>query len=441
MAKAVISNKIYLDMPEEGFGDIEKRLTYRIAPTKGGTTYKVGGRKISLVETIRAYTRVTPRILAIPQGRQDLIPSEYEIVDKRVYNKVPFPLPRFPLNEHQQLIYDQVDDTCFINALVGWGKTFTALWLAKKLGQKTLIITHTLALRDQWCNEVEKLFGTRPGIIGSGIEDVDDHFIVVSNVQTLNKVRDKYIKEFGTVIVDESHHITASTFTETLECFHARYRIGLSGTMIRTDGKHVLFNNSFGDKIYKPPKSNTVDPKVRILKTGIMLTPGVPWVNKMNDLLYDDDYQKFIAELALAQIAKGHRVLVTADRVEFLERVYEYIGKETCVLITGSSETKSQAVRESLLAEVTAGTKMCVAASRQIFTEGISLNILSCTILAVPTSNKALLEQLIGRIMRIHPSKLDPVVIDLNFSGPDSRKQNNERLAFYIEKGWDIDVL
>ena len=172
-----------------------------------------------------------------------------------------------------------------------------------------------------------------------------------------------------------------------------------------------------------------------------MLTPGVPWVNKMNNLLYDDDYQQFIAGLAKAQIAKGHRVLVTADRVEFLQKVYEYIGKETCVLITGSNETKSQSVREALLAEVTAGTKMCVAASRQIFTEGISLNILSCTILAVPTSNKALLEQLIGRIMRLHPDKLDPVVIDLNFSGNDSRKQNNERLAFYMEKGWDIDVI
>lgn len=296
-----------------------------------------------------------------------------------------------------------------------------------------------MALRDQWADEIETMFGHRPGVIGSGLEDIEDHFIVVSNIQTLVKVADKYAKEFGTVIVDEMHHIPASTFTSTLDVFHARYRIGLSGTIVRKDGKHVLFHNSFGPVVYKPPKSNTIDPRVRIMKTGVMLNPTVPWVNKMNELLYSEDYQQFIASLAKVQIARGHRVLITADRVEFLEKVTEYIGKDVAVLITGSSETKSQEVRKGLLNEVNDGKKMCVVASRQIFTEGLSLNILSCVILAVPTGNRIILEQLIGRIMRKHPDKLPPEVIDLNFSGYDSRKHNNDRLGFYLEKGWVID--
>lgn len=440
MAKAVISNKIYLDKPDEGFESIEKALTYKIAPTDGNSTMVIRGKRISKIETVKNFTRVTTKVLSIPQGRFDLIPEYYEVLDRRVYNEVPFPNPKFELNEDQLPIYNSVEDSCFINAAPGWGKTFTALHIARKLAQKTLIITHTVALRDQWAGEIEKMFGHPPGLIGSGTFDVEDHFIVVSNIQTLVKVADNYAKEFGLVIVDEAHHLPATTFTSTLDKFHARYRIGLSGTMTRKDGKHVLYTDSFGPTVYKPPKSNTIDPVVRILKTGKQLTHGVPWVNKMNDLLYDEDYQQFIANIAKAQIAKGHRVLITADRVEFLEKVSEFIGKDTCVLITGSTETKSQEVRERLLKEVSDGHKMCVAASRQIFTEGLSLNILSCVILAVPSGNKTILEQLIGRIMRKHKIKemLPPEVIDLQFAGYDSKKHNNDRIAFYLEMGWEI---
>ena len=84
---------------------------------------------------------------------------------------------------------------------------------------------------------------------------------------------------------------------------------------------------------------------------------------------------------------------------------------------------------------------MCVAGSRQIFSEGISINCLSCVILAVPTSNPISLEQIIGRIMRMHPGKLDPVVLDMNFSSGAERRQNSARLAFYASKGWEVETI
>ena len=82
--------------------------------------------------------------------------------------------------------------------------------------------------------------------------------------------------------------------------------------------------------------------------------------------------------------------------------------------------------------------KLCVAGSRQIFSEGISINVLSCVILAVPISNDSLLEQIAGRIMRIHEDKLQPLIIDMNFSGFSDKKQNNDRLSLYMRKGWKI---
>ena len=112
--------------------------------------------------------------------------------------------------------------------------------IAAKLGQKTLVVTHTSALRDQWAEEVEKLYGFMPGIIGGGKYSINGP-IVVGNVQSIVKNMDVVAKGFGTIIMDEAHHTPATTFTNIINECHGRYRIALSGTMTRKDGKHCLF--------------------------------------------------------------------------------------------------------------------------------------------------------------------------------------------------------
>ena len=427
--KVVISNRLYFrPESEEHQKHIIKELTYRIE-------LKTGQKgKYKTIEVIKNYKMMAGGIISIPQGRMDLIPEDHEIVDKRVLNPVPFPLPRIALRAAQVPVYDQVDDSCFINAKVGWGKTFTALNIARKLGQKTLIITHTAMLRDQWRDEIRALFGMEPGIIGSGKFDIEDHAIVVGNVQTVTKVLDKISKEFGTVILDEAHHVPATTFSAIIDSIYSRYRIALSGTMLRTDGKHVIFKDYFGPILIQPPASDTLNPIVKQLETGIRLPSTQTWVQKINTLLYNEDYQVFVAGIARVEISKGHSVLIVADRVEFLNNVKELIGAN-CVLITGETDYDT---RKSLIARVEAGEAMCVAGSRQIFSEGISINRLSCVILAVPTANPISLEQIIGRIMRQHPDKLDPVVIDLQFSSGPEKRQNAARAGFYLSKGWKV---
>lgn len=428
MPKAVISNRIYIDNPGKDHSKhVIQTLTYKIHKD-------TGSKKFSSVETIKNYKLLAGGIISMPQGRLDLIPADWELVDKRVLNPVPFPTPKYELRDDQRVVYDEVTDTCFINALVGWGKTFTALHVARKLGQKTLVITHTTALRDQWVEEVEALFGMQPGVIGSGKFDIEDRAIVVGNIQTIVKNLEPLQKEFGTIILDEAHHCPATTFAGTVDAFHARYRIALSGTMIRKDGKHILFQDYFGTTVYKPPQANTINPAVHIVKSGITLKPGATWVEKINDLTQNDNYRRFIAGVANLHISKGHSVLVVADRVEFLEKVKEYVG-ETCVLVTGETDFEArQRVKEQILNK----EKMCIAGSRQIFAEGISINILSCVILAVPMSNDSLLEQIVGRIMRPHEGKLDPIVVDIQFAGWADKKQNTDRLGLYLRKGWEV---
>ena len=428
MAKAIISNRIYLDNPGvEHTKHVIKSLTYKIHKD-------TGSKKFASVETIKNYKSLIKGILSIPQGRTDLIPHDYEIVDKRILVPAPFPVPKFELYEDQQTIYDEVDGTCFINAMPGWGKTFTALHLARKFGQKTLVITHTAALRDQWVEDVETLFGCECGIIGGGDLNHEDHFITIANIQTLVKHTAELSKEFGTVILDEAHHCPATTFAGTVDSFHAKYRIALSGTMIRKDGKHILFKDYFGTKVLKPPVSNTIPPTIHMVKSGITLKPNVTWVDKITDLTQNDNYRKFISSIATMHITEGHSVLIIADRVEFLEKVKEYVG-ETCLLVTGNTSFEDrQRAKEQILAK----EKMCIAGSRQIFSEGISINILSCVILAVPMSNDSLLEQIAGRIMRMHEGKLDPIIVDIQFAGYADKKQNTDRLGLYLRKGWQV---
>lgn len=427
MAKAILSNRIYLDVTPELTSSLIRALTYKIKKNIPGATH------FSQFEIIKNYKLIGKTVMSIPIGRPDLIPAGFEIIDKRTLHELPFPTPKLEMLPAQQIVYDAVDDMCFINAMVGWGKTFCALHIARKLGQKTLVVCHNTMLRDQWADEVEKLYGMPVGIIGSGKFDID-HSIVIGNIQTLTKIIPKISKEFGTIIVDEAHHCPASTFMTFIDGMYARYKIGLSGTMMRKDGKHVLFKDFFGHKVHQPPASNTMTPSVRIVKTGISLAQGEPWVKKMNILLYDPDYQKFIAHAARMQMEKGHKVLVIADRVEFLQNVGELIG-DSCVCITGGTTYEE---RTELKRQIESGEKSCIAGSRQIFSEGISVNILSCVILAAPIANDALLEQIVGRIMRNHENKLEPLVLDMNFSGGSDRKQNKDRQAFYARKGWTV---
>ena len=195
-------------------------------------------------QVIKNMQRINTNLISIPIGRTDLIPDEYEVVDKRVEIPVDLPEFKFDLRQSQKDVYNAIEDNGIINAWVSWGKTFTGLAIAGKLGQKTLVVTHTVPLRNQWAKEVEKVFGITPGIIGSGKFEIDAP-IVIGNTQTLYRNLLTIRKAFGTVILDEMHHVSSPTFSRIIDSNYCRYKLGLSGTIERKDGKHVVFRDYF----------------------------------------------------------------------------------------------------------------------------------------------------------------------------------------------------
>ena len=384
---------------------------------------------------IKNVRKIRNGLVSIPVGRFDLIPEGYEIKDKRVLLPVDFPKFGFDLRESQQDVYDAIEDNAIINAFVSWGKTFTALAVAAKLGQKTLVVTHTVSLRTQWEKEIRKVFGIEPGIIGSGKYDISPP-IVVGNIQTLYKLRGKIEKEFGTIIIDECHHIPANTFSKLVDASYARYKIGLSGTVQRKDGKHVIMPDYFGHTKFTPPKENYMEPTIEVIQTKIRFMDGakIPWANRINDLVRQEEYGKLICFLAAAYRKQGHKVLLLSDRVYFLKRVKETLG-EHCELITGEVPL---AEREKKIERVQSGKVDILLGTQSIFSEGISVNPLSCLILATPVSNTPLLTQLVGRVIREYPGKIDPVVVDINLKGKTAEKQAKLRLGHYLQQGYNV---
>ena len=425
--KAVISDRIYLEVLPHQQQNIDKELTYSIPSFKYGDPPLI----------IKNMAMIRQGLVAIPVGRLDLIPTDHEITDKRTDIPVEFPKFNLTLRPSQQEVYDQIGDGGIINAWVSWGKTFTGLAIAGKLGQKTLVVTHTLALRKQWEDEVEKVFGFKAGIIGSGKFEID-HPIVIGNIQSLYRKIPEIRQEFGTIILDEMHHCSAPTFSRIIDKNCARHKIGLTGTLQRKDGRHVVFRDYFGDNVLKPPKENFMVPKVNILRLDIRFMDGnnIPWANRVNELAYNPEYQHSVAMTAASYAAKGHKVLVVSDRVDFLKNCAKLTG-DNAVCVTGAIHHEDRADIIKQIFE----DKDVLYGTQSIFSEGISLNILSCLILATPVNNEPLLTQLIGRIIRDYEGKQQPVVVDINLIGKTAKRQASLRLGYYLKQGYEISTL
>lgn len=421
--KAVLSNRIYLSVDEKLKKKLDKELTYLI-PSYNPTDPP---------QVIKNMATIRPSLVTIPIGRSDLIPEGYEIVDKRISAPVDFPAFLPELYTDQLEVFNAVSDNCILNAKPGWGKTFTGLAIASKLGQKSLIICHTAALVDQWKEEVEKVFNITPSLIAGTKEELDGPIVIGGTKKLYNRIP-LVQKEFGAVFLDEMHHVSSPTFGKLLDTNYSRYKIGLSGTIERKDGKHVVFRDYFGSHVLKPKPSNYMQPEVHLIPTGIQFPSSGAWPQRLNGLVYNEEYQHLVALLAATYEAKGHKVLILSSRVDFIKACAELAGENTAY-ITGEVSKED---RKRIKTEVLEGKVTKLFATQSIFSEGISINPLSCVILAEPNNNMPLLEQIIGRVQRKCEGKPTPVVVDLQLLGSTAKRQASNRLGFYMKQGYPI---
>jgi superfamily II DNA or RNA helicase len=179
-------------------------------------------------------------------------------------------------------------------------------------------------------------------------------------------------------------------------------------------------------------------PKVDIVKTDIRFLDGsyTPWAERINHLVNTEEYVHTISMIAAKYAAEGHKVLVVSDRVAFLKVCHRLVG-DNSVCITGDMEFGEREKTMKLVGK----SKNILFGTQAIFSEGISLDALSCLVLGTPVNNEPLLTQLIGRIIRKLPNKRQPTVVDIHLKGKTASRQANARMGYYMKQDYKVNVL
>jgi hypothetical protein len=183
---------------------------------------------------------------------------EHDFIDERKKQKIISYLFNAQLRDHQLTVVEYIakKDLGVIVAPPGSGKTIVALKIISDKQQPALIIVDRKQLVEQWTERVETFLGipkNEIGKIGQGKSKVGKK-ITIATIQSLSKELGKADAEniltaFGTIIVDECHHIPAETFRNTISKLQTFYLYGLTATPFRkyNDGKLIFIH--LGDVI------------------------------------------------------------------------------------------------------------------------------------------------------------------------------------------------
>lgn len=150
-----------------------------------------------------------------------------------------------------------------IKCFCGFGKTACSIYLATKIGVKTLFVVDKDSLFKQWIQEIAKFTGIGPediGIIKGTNFIVEDKPFVVTTVQTLVSKIKREPKEmyermkaagFGLVFFDECHNTSASEkYSKASILMSAPSIIGLSATPFKPGAQDILMKNVIGEILY-----------------------------------------------------------------------------------------------------------------------------------------------------------------------------------------------
>ncbi len=311
--------------------------------------------------------------------------------------------------------------------------TFLGTYLIGNYKKPTLIICHTKLLAYQWLEALQNLLeGVEIGFIGDGKESIKPITVAIykSLLTRLDKVHDK----FEVIFVDEAHLCPAETFSQAVNGVNARVKIALSATPTRKDGLHVILPDYFGPNRIIAESVDKLSAKVQIVSTKTafnVINPNRDWTRQLTKLSKNKPYLNLIAQIATDKIAYGRCPLILSERIEMLEELQTLIPKS--VLLVGSTKNTE---REDILKN--AGTKYSSILSTRIFDEGISCHRLDTLLFTCPGNNYAKLEQRIGRILRNHPDKQYPLIIDFWLSGAIVYRQQQSRLEWYRKQNYEI---
>lgn len=131
----------------------------------------------------------------------------------------------------------------------GAGKTIVGIKIIEKLNTSTFIVVPTLDLVRQWKEQLSNVFSMEIGEY-TGEEKIIQP-ITVSTYDSAYLNAEYFGNKFKLLIFDEVHHLASEGYRNIGEMFVSPYRLGLTATYERPDGKHEYLKKIVGGKVYE----------------------------------------------------------------------------------------------------------------------------------------------------------------------------------------------
>jgi superfamily II DNA or RNA helicase len=397
-------------------------------------------------EPVICYRKLMMRgCYVIPRGAWYLMPDDIDYYDFR--SRPDLPMLDFTLNlddvEKDERFAGQSraietmlqEEQGLIIRPPGTGKSAIGTAFAAQCGTRTLILVHTEDILQQWVKYIEDYIPELKGKVGviRGKTCKIGH-ITVATVQTLNrsflKRGAEWWSQWGCVIADEAHHVSAPTWEAVLNTCPAFYRFGFTASPTRADGMHPTMKFIVGPVIHRQQFTSPVKLEVVPVKTNFRTLYRGPfdWGPLLNALVSDVERNVEIAKLVDDEIAAGNTVLVLSRRIEHLEAISALLSGHHEIL---AAKTRTKKQRSEALQNFRDGNLPCIL-STQLADEALDVPRLNRVFLIHPGKHEGRLIQQIGRAIRQHPEKEDAVIYDfIDHRVGVLRRQWSERKRAY----------
>ena len=476
----VLGNQVYVPKTDLGPG-LRNRLL-RVAAFQNPEFYKAQAMRLSTFGRPRviACAEDHPHHIGLPRGclddvrrTLDALAVEWTIRDER-FGGVPFEVAfHGELRREQQAAAESmlVHDTGILAATTAFGKTVVAAWLIARRGVNVLVLVHRRQLLDQWVDRLSTFLGIPAKSIGriGGGRRRRTGSIDVAIIQSLTRkgLVDDCVGEYGHVIVDECHHLSAQSFEAVTRQAKARYVLGLSATVARKDGHHPIIFMQCGPVRHRV--NARAQAAVRPFDHLVLVQPTaflqkkiadpdkrVQFQDLYRDLVDDDLRNGRICDDIAGAVQNRRSPLVLTERNDHLDKLEHALTsrvRHLVVLRAGLGKKQQQAIADRL-ATIPSDEARVILATGKYIGEGFDDPRLDTLFLTLPVSWRGTIAQYAGRLHRLYDGKREVRIYDyadLNVQMLsrmfDRRCRGYEAIGYQIIlpasaiPGWPADVV
>ncbi|GBE01654.1 type III restriction enzyme, res subunit [bacterium BMS3Abin08] len=423
--RIVIGNMVYIEKKGLPFAMVNRLI--RLSAFQNPEFYKAQAMRLSTFGKPRIISCAEEfgRYIGLPRGSLNEVLEllkahniKVDIKDER-FSGVPIEVDfKGELQPLQKKAASELlkHDIGILSAPTAFGKTVIAAYLIAKRRVNTLVLVHRRLLMDQWYERLRMFLNMKCiGRIGGG-RDESTGYIDVGMIQSIHRkgvVRD-IVAEYGQIIVDECHHISAFSFEQVLKQVKARYLAGLTATPVRKDGHHpiimmqcgpIRFRGDARRQARERPFEHVVIPRYTDFRMSEEAGDGIQPIytaltkdSRRNDLIFND---------LLKALDEGRAPLVLTERTEHLEAFAQRLrgfAENVIVLRGGMGKKKLETLTKQLEAIPDGKERVLIATGRYIG-EGFDDARLDTLFLAMPISWRGTIQQYAGRLHRLHANK------------------------------------